>query len=89
MHAKAKKIVITTERYEVITGRGIEHAVLRFCPECNEHVEMMKFDTAIILSGIGGRKLIHLSASGEVHSVESATGHLLICKRSLLRRINC
>ena len=89
MTAKAKQILITTESHEVfIIRQSGEHTVPGFCPECNEQVEMMNFDTAISLTGIGGRELMHRSDDGEVHSIEAATGHLLICKRSLARGIN-
>lgn len=88
MTAKAKQILITTESHEVLIIRQSgEHTVRAFCPECNEQVEMMNFDTAITCSGIGGRDLLNRSEYGDVHSVQTETGHLLICKRSLAREI--
>jgi hypothetical protein len=56
-----------------------------FCPSCAEEVEMMPFDLAISYSGIGGRDLMRASENGEIHSVETTAGHLLICKRSLAK----
>jgi hypothetical protein len=83
MTAKAKQILITTESHEVfIIRQSGKHTVPGFCPECNRQVEMMDFDTASHL-GIGGRELMQRSEFGDIHSIESTTGHLLICKRSL------
>jgi len=84
MFANAKKILITTESHEVFIIRPIgETAVGGFCPECGEQVEMLHFDAVTSLSGIGGRELIRCLKDGTLHSIESDTGHLLICKRSL------
>jgi hypothetical protein len=84
MQTKAKQILITTESREVLViRRESEPADEHFCPECGEQVEMVNFDTAITLYGIGGRELFYRSDGGGIHSIEAATGHLLICKRSL------
>jgi hypothetical protein len=82
MQANAKQILITTESREVFVIRH-EVMVQVFCPDCNEQVEMLNFDAATTLYGIGGRELIHRSEGGDIHSIEAATGHLLICRRSL------
>ena len=84
MHIKTKKILITTERHEILIVRQISgHTIPGFCPTCNEKVEMINFDDAVSQSGVGGREMLNRSEDGEIHSVASATGHLLICKRSL------
>lgn len=84
MHPKTKKILIRTERHEILIVRqSSDESIPGFCPTCNEKVEMINFDAAVSHSGIGGRELLHRSEDGKVHSVESASGHLLICKRSL------
>ncbi len=83
MHAKTKKILITTERHEILIVRQISgHKIPGFCPKCNEKVEMINFDDAVSQSGVGGREMLNRSEDGEIHLVESATGHLLICKGS-------
>lgn len=89
MQMNGKQILITTESHEVLVIRQTSsHTLPGYCPECNEDVEMMNFDSAISLFGIGGRELMHRSESGDVHSIEAATGHLLICKRSLTQGLN-
>ena len=88
MSAKAKQILITTESHEVfIIRQSGHHTVPGFCPACKAQVEMVNLDTAVSHSGISGRELIRRSEDGDVHSIEAATGHLLICKRSLVRGI--
>ena len=44
---------------------------------------MLDFDSAVSFSGISGRELIRRFELGEVHSIETANGHLLICQWSL------
>lgn len=88
MPAKAKKILITTESHEVLVVRKFSEFSFRgFCPACGEQVDLLSFDSAVTRAGIGGRELLLRSQTGEVHSVEAASGHLLICKLSLLLHI--
>ena len=84
-----KQILITTESLErLVIRRDPERWIEAFCLECCEQVEMVNFDTAISLSGIGGRQLMMRLETGEVHSIETENGHLLICKRSIERILN-
>jgi len=84
MFTNAKKILITTERREVfIVRRPEECPVVAFCSACGESVTFLSFDLAITESNIGGHELMLRSQRGEVHSIETDTGHLLICRRSI------
>jgi hypothetical protein len=85
MTSKGKKFRITTESHEIFIVRqnGPKKTTQAFCPTCAAEVEMLDFDSAISSSGISGRELIRRFELGEVHSIETANGHLLICKRSL------
>jgi len=84
MTSKGKKFRITTEKHEVfIVRQNGQRTVQGFCPSCSAGVEMLDFDSAISFSGISGRELIRRFELGEVHSIETANGHLLICKQSL------
>ena len=81
-----KQILITTESHEMFVVRHSNGPVMRaYCPECDRNVEMLNFDAAVSRSGIGARELIQRSESGDVHSIESVTGHLMICIESLAR----
>jgi hypothetical protein len=84
MNTYAKKILITTESHEMfIIRRSDEVSVRGFCSECGGEVELLTFDSAVSRTGFGGRDLMHRSQAGEIHTVDSASGHLLICARSL------
>ena len=86
MTTKAKKLLITTVSHEIFIVRVNPQTGLRgHCPGCAAEVELLTFDAAVSDSGVGGSELVRRLAAAEVHAVESASGHLLICKRSLLR----
>jgi hypothetical protein len=44
---------------------------------------MLTLDAATSAAGVSGRQLIGRLATSEVHSIETANGHLLVCRRSL------
>ncbi len=84
MTAKAKKFRITTFSHEIFIVRVNRHTTIRgFCPKCETEVEMLTFDAAVSVSGIGGREVIRQLAAEKIHSIETANGHLLICRNSL------
>jgi hypothetical protein len=84
MTAKAKKFLITTVSHEIFIVRLNRHTMLHgFCPVCGAEVEMLTFDMAVSASGIGGREVIRQLATDEIHAIETANGHLLLCRRSL------
>lgn len=84
MATKAKKLLITTVCHEIFIVRVNSHTTIHgFCPNCESEVEMLIFDAAVSLSGIGGREVIRQLARGEIHSIETANGHLLVCQNSL------
>ncbi len=85
MTAKAKKFRITTFSHEIFIVRVNRHTTIRgFCPKCETEVEILTFDTAVSVSGIGGREVIRQIAADEIHAIETANGHLLVCKQSLV-----
>ena len=86
MNAKAKRLLITTEKHELFivhapSGTGITG----FCPVCQNEVELLTVDSIVTLIGGRAREVIAQIASGEVHSIEAASGHLLVCKSSLVK----
>jgi hypothetical protein len=84
MTEKAKKLLITTVSHEVFIVRVNRHTnILGFCSACNAEVEMLTFDTAVSVSGIGGDEIARQVVADEIHSIKTASGHLLVCKRSL------
>lgn len=86
MHAKAKKIVITTEKHELFVLLNGHQPIYRFCGECKCEVELLSIDLAVSLVQKRTHELFDLIERGVIHTTETATGHLLICKQSLARR---
>jgi hypothetical protein len=80
----AKKIFITTESHEVFVLRtGTSEWAFGNCRDCGSEVQILTLDGAISLSGIRTGELVRLAETNEIHSIETSTGHLLICKKSL------
>lgn len=80
----AKRILITTSIREIFIIRKIASGTLREpCAECAADVQMLTLDEAVTLTGTSTRELMWRAAAGQIHSVETASGHLIICKRSL------
>ena len=84
MPENSKKIFITTKTSEIfIIRRGRRKLIRVFCHGCEREVEMLTFDEAVSFSAQNTRELIRRIDSGLVHSIETASGHLLVCKQSL------
>ncbi len=79
-----KKILITTESFErySITVRSGRHAIGR-CSTCRQKVELMNVDIAVSVTGIRTSELIRRTETNEIHAIETDSGHLLICARSV------
>lgn len=78
-----EKLTVTiecTERIAILKP----HRTIAFCDDCQTDKEMLSFDEAVLLSGIGALSIISLIQNGMVHSTETATGHLLVCGGSLM-----
>lgn len=89
MVAKRKKYLITTESHEVwVVRRNGVKAIRGFCLECEKEVEMMTLDSALNLSGISIRRLVHLAEKGEIHFRENEAGNMFLCDLSIKRFVN-
>jgi len=87
MARKAKKLLITTVSHEVFIVRMNEETEIRgFCPHCESQVEMLTLESAAKAAGVTGRQLINEIAKNQVHSIEIANGHILVCRKSLQDR---
>ncbi len=79
-----KKILITTksfERYSIRVGSG--KYASGHCPLCREDVELITIDEAVSISGIRTGELIRRAEANDLHAIETDSGHLLICARSV------
>jgi len=57
-----------------------------FCPNCEREVEMLTLASAAKVAGVSGRQLISEIAKDQVHSIEIADGHLMVCQKSLSQK---
>lgn len=84
MITKTKKYLITTESREIFIVRTQGNKTIQgFCPECQKEVEMLKLDSITSQTGVSTRELFRLIENNAIHSIETATGHLLACRNSL------
>lgn len=84
--ANAKKILVTTVSHEIfILHDKPGELFYQDCPGCGSKAEMLTLDEAVCRSGYSGREILRSVENGEVHFVETASRHLLICGASLIR----
>jgi hypothetical protein len=82
MNKKSKKYLITAESHEVFIFRKNKSA-RGFCTECKAEVEMLTLDATTTQHGTPTRELLRLIENNLLHSFETKSGHLLICRNSL------
>ena len=79
---KGERFLITTEKHKLtVLRRRSGFAASGSCEICG--AAMVSVDEAVMLSGRGTSDLLREATSGNIHSVETPAGHLLICIRSL------
>ena len=84
MPVKSKKILITTTSREIFIVRADDKSfVTGFCPDCAREVELLNLDSAVSFAQKSARQLIDEIQSGAIHSIETKSGHLLVCRDSL------
>jgi len=83
MSPKAKKYRITTETHEIFIVRNGREKIYGFCAECGKESEMINLDSAVSLTGKSARQIFYAIERGEIHSLETVGGHLLVCRDSL------
>jgi len=84
MAGNTKKILIERETFETFILRVNSKArAFGTCPQCKKEVEMLSIDQAVSASSIRTSELLRRIAANEVHGIETASGHLLICDESL------
>ncbi len=69
------------ETFSVRIGRN--HLVRIYCEACGADDDMLDLNAAVTATGIPASDLLERIAAGVIHSPQTATGHLLICLRSL------
>jgi len=78
-----KKILITTESHErfilSLIGGGRAFGI---CQACAREVELITVDQAVSLCGTKTGEIVRLALAGEIHWIETDSGHMLFCKES-------
>ncbi len=85
MVEKSKKYLITAESHEIFVFRKNKSA-RGFCAECETEVEMLTLDATTTQTGTPTRELLRLIENNLLHSFETESGHLLVCRNSLETR---
>jgi hypothetical protein len=83
--ANSKKIFITTESREIFIVRmNRKSKILGFCPNRAADVELVTLDEAVSISSRKTLEILSRIQTGAVHSIETLSGHLLVCLSSLV-----
>ena len=83
----SKKLVISHESHEVTIVRPIRTTHRGFCGDCAEETELLTLDESVSATQMPAREIMRLVELGVVHSIETARGHILICRSSLAKNI--
>ena len=80
---KEQRMRITVSKDEVTIIRKLQGIASANCHRCQARVEMATPEQIVTLTGIHSRTIYSWVESGQVHFLETAEGHLLICLASL------
>lgn len=83
----AKKILITHESHERVVVRPIKNTLRGFCNACARETELLTLDESVSSVQIPAREIMRRIETGAIHSIETAQGHILICRPSLAANI--
>jgi hypothetical protein len=70
---------ITIHTSELTLVKKLQGIAEADCPPCGARVEMATPEQAVTLTGIASRVIYGWVESGQLHFLETAEGHLLIC----------
>ena len=82
--ANLKRIYIrtvTVERY-LMSNDGA-NPIWMFCKACGHSTEMLTMQRASIETGVSMRNLFRLSEDHLIHSTETDTGQIMLCRKSI------
>lgn len=75
---KRTSITIETQKMTVIRRRKVQ--TVAWCERCRAEVLMLNPDEVAALSGTTVREIFRQVESGELHSIETNAGTLLVCR---------
>ena len=65
----------------MVKRRGV--AAAEWCEDCGQKVQMLTPDQAATLARVSSRTIYRRVEAGEMHYLETAEGHLLVCANSI------
>ena len=77
-----KKFLLSRRRAEFFIFRrrfGFDY----FCQQCQTENRFVSLEDAVLISGLTMRQIVRQADAGEIHFLESAGGHLVVCEKSL------
>lgn len=83
MRRKKKTTIVTIESRERTTVRRAERRPIAWCELCCANVLMVTPNEAAALSRTDARAIFRSVEAGEIHFIESESGELLVCSKSL------
>jgi hypothetical protein len=78
------KTEITVETRRILAIKRRSRPALEWCPECGGQSEMVTPDEAAILRRVSSRAIYVAIEAEELHFIETQSGLILICLRSLI-----
>jgi hypothetical protein len=84
MPLKAKKYLVTTRKREIFVVRqNAQRGFRADCAICRRETEMLSVDEAVSRSARSAREIFRQTEAKNLHSMETADGHLFVCRDSL------
>jgi hypothetical protein len=80
--AKRTEITIETARVIVISK---PKRMIAWCNQCNKEVDWVTVDEAARLAGTSSRQVFQMVEDGELHSIETDEGILVVCPDLFIR----
>jgi tRNA A22 N-methylase len=79
-----RQVVITAEKTETyIVRQEPPQSFQTHCEKCDQQVRCLTVEQTVDVTGLGARTIFRLVEAGELHSYETALGHLLLCPNSV------
>jgi hypothetical protein len=79
-----RQFVITAEKTETYTVRQEPpQSFHRYCEKCDRGIRCLTVDQTVIVTGLSARTIFRLVEAGDLHSLETDEGFLLLCPNSV------
>lgn len=63
--------------------RAMQPGFLGFCEICETETELLDLNLATTIFRLSGREIVRRIETGAFHSMETESGHLLVCQNSI------